>query len=147
MNWHVEYDAGRWKGVVGNYGDADVNVNGTLLFQMSWNVALFIMNTFFQHRGLHKYTWCRDSLDQGYPLIFVQFQLTLLRSVLYVRVKRGEELSTDHHQVLFSLEAVPDKPGGHGEQRCKKSLCWQQIIHVIIALGMYSGSGCCSKQL
>jgi len=53
-----------------------------------------IMNTFFQHRDILKYTWCRGSLGH-WPLIgFHKVPADLFRS-LDVRVKRCAELSTD----------------------------------------------------
>jgi len=59
---HVAKDVGG--GVIGQRGDADVNNNGTHLLQLCCNNTLCIMNTFFQHRDLRRYTWCRDSLGQ-----------------------------------------------------------------------------------
>jgi len=74
--------------VIGRHSDGDVNENGRLLLQLWCNNALCIMNTFFQHRDMHKYTWCRDSLGQ-WPLIdFCIVSADLLHSVLDVRVKR-----------------------------------------------------------
>jgi len=72
------------------------NDNGRLLLQLCCNSALCIMNTFFQHRDVHEYTWCRDSLDQR-PLIDVCIvSADLFLSVLDIRVKMGAELSADY---------------------------------------------------
>jgi len=46
------------------HGDADVNDSGRLLLQLCCNSVLCSMKSFFQHRDLHTYTWCRDSLGQ-----------------------------------------------------------------------------------
>ena len=54
------------------------------------------MNTFFQHREVHKYTWYRPSINQ-------KSLSDLFSDVLDVRVKQGAELSTDHHLVVCSL--------------------------------------------
>jgi len=51
------------RGMVGRHGDAGVNDNGRLLLQ------LCVMNTFFQHRDLQKYTWFRDSFVQRSPVM------------------------------------------------------------------------------
>jgi len=61
--------------------------------------TLCIMNTFFQHRDVHKYTWYRDSFGQQSLIDSHIVSADLFRSVLDVRVKRGAELSTDPHLV------------------------------------------------
>jgi len=61
-------DAGVWKGVIRQHGNADVNDKRTFLLQLCCNNALCIVNTFFQHKYVHKYTWWRDSLTQ-WPLL------------------------------------------------------------------------------
>ena len=61
------------------------------------------MNTFFQHREVHKYTWNRPSMDQKSLIDFCIVSSDLFSDVLDVRVKRGAELSTDHHLVVCSL--------------------------------------------
>jgi len=93
---YVGNDDGVWKGVIGPHGDADVNDNGRLLLQLCCNNALCIMNTFFQHRDVHKYTCCRYSMGQRSLIDFCIVSADLFRSVLDVRVKRSAELSTDH---------------------------------------------------
>ena len=54
------------------------------------------MNTFFQHRDVHKYTWYRPSLRQKSLIDFCIVSADLFSDVLDVRVNRGAELSTDH---------------------------------------------------
>jgi len=64
FNAHVGNDSEISKGVSGHHGVADVNDNGMLLLQMCRGNALSIMRTSFQHRDLHKCTWCRCLLVQ-----------------------------------------------------------------------------------
>ena len=61
------------------------------------------MNTFFQYREVHKYSWYRSSMDQKSLIDFCIVSSDLFSDVLDVRVKRGAELSTDHHLVVCSL--------------------------------------------
>ena len=61
------------------------------------------MNTFFQHKDVHKYTWYRPSMGQKSLIDFCIVSTDLFSNVLDVRVKRGAELSTDHHLVVCSL--------------------------------------------
>jgi len=80
-------DVGVWKGVIGRHGDADVNDIGSLLLQLCCNNTLYIMNTFFQHRDVHKYTWCRDSLSQLSLIDCCIVSADLFCSMLDVRVR------------------------------------------------------------
>ena len=63
-NAHVGIDNATWKGVIGQHGDSDINKNGRCLLQFCATNGLCIMNTFFQHKRIRKYTWYRDSLGQ-----------------------------------------------------------------------------------
>ena len=61
------------------------------------------MNTLFQHREVHKYTWYRPSMDQKSLINFCIVSSDLFSDVLDIRVKRGAKLSTDHHLIVCSL--------------------------------------------
>ena len=89
------------EGVVGWHGDGDLNDNRIIQLQLCCNNTLCIMNTFFEHRDVHKYTWCRDSFGQRSLIDSCTVSADLFRSVLDVRVKRGAglELLTDPHLV------------------------------------------------
>ena len=50
------------------------------------------MNTFFQHREVHKYTWYRPSMDQKSLIDFCIVSSDLYSDMLDVRVKRDAEL-------------------------------------------------------
>ena len=67
--------------------------------------GLRIMNIFFQHKEVHKYARYRPSMDQKSLIDFCVVSSDLLADMLdvHVRVKRGAELSTDYHLVVFSL--------------------------------------------
>ena len=106
FNAHVGIDNGTWKGVIGQHGDPDINKNGRCLLQFCATNGLCIMNTFFQHKRIHKYTWYRDSLGQRSLIDFCIVSADLFSTVSDVRVKRGAELSTDHHLVVCTLKAL-----------------------------------------
>ena len=61
---HVGTDNATWKGVTKQHGDPDINNNGRCLLQFGATNGLCIMNTFFQHKRILKYTWYRDSSGQ-----------------------------------------------------------------------------------
>ena len=99
----VGTDTDTWKGVIGKHGVTGLNENGRYLSQLCCGNGLRIMNTFFQHRDVHKYTWYRPSMDQKSLIDFCIVSSDLFSDVLDVQVKRGAELSTDHHPVVCSL--------------------------------------------
>ena len=103
FNARVGTDTDTWKGVIGKHGVTGLNENGRYLLQLCCSNGFRIMNTFFQHREVHKYTWYRPSMDQKSLIDFCIVSSDLFSDVLDVRVKRGAELSTDHHLVVCSL--------------------------------------------
>ncbi len=46
-------------GVIGEYGVEGVNENGQYLVGICAERGLFLSNTFFQHKMIHRYTWAR----------------------------------------------------------------------------------------
>ena len=64
------------------------------------------MNTFFQHKRIHKYTWYRDSLGQRSLIDYCIVSTDLFSTGSDVRVTRGAELSTDHYLVVCTLKAL-----------------------------------------
>src|SRR5699024_43640 len=110
FNAHVGNDTETWNGVIGRNGDAHVNRSGELLLEFCASNALSIMNTYFQHKDIHKFTWYRDSLAQRSIIDFVIVSPELKRSVVDVRVKRGAELSTDHHLLVASIRCDGREP-------------------------------------
>ena len=106
FNAHVGIDNATWKGVIGQHGDPDIYKNGRCLLQFCATNELCIMNTFFQLKKLHRYTWYRDSLGQRSVTDFCIVSADLLSTVSDVRVKKGADLSTDHHLVVCSLKAL-----------------------------------------
>ncbi|CAF3742888.1 unnamed protein product [Rotaria sp. Silwood1] len=57
FNAHVGNDSQTWNGVIGPNGDKDINNQGRQLLDFCANSGLSIMNTFFQHKNIHKYIW------------------------------------------------------------------------------------------
>ena len=104
FNAHVETDTDTWKGVIGKYVVTGLNENERYLLQLCCSNGLRMMNTVFQHRDVYKYLWYRPTMDQKSLIDFCIVSSDLFSDVLDVRVKRGAELSTDHHLVVCSLQ-------------------------------------------
>ena len=64
------------------------------------------MNTFFQHKRIHRHTWFRDSLGQRSLIHFCIVSANLCSTVSENRVEKGAELSTEHHLVVCTSKAL-----------------------------------------
>ena len=57
LNARVGSDTESWRGVIGRQGEETLNRNGLRLLGLCATNNLVSLNTFFQHKAIHKFTW------------------------------------------------------------------------------------------
>ena len=77
----------RGRGLIEKHEVTGLNENGRYLLQLCCSNGLRIMNTFFQRKEIHKYTWYRPSMDQKSFINFYIVSSDLFSDMLDVQVK------------------------------------------------------------
>ncbi|KAI3368501.1 hypothetical protein L3Q82_025391 [Scortum barcoo] len=81
----------------------------------------------FEHKGVHQCTWHQDTLGRRSMIDFVVISSDLRPYVLDTRVKRGAELSTDHHLVVSWICWQRRKLDRPGRPKRIVRVCWERL--------------------
>lgn len=95
--------------VVGPYGEQTLNNNGSRLVEICQQNLLKILNGFYQHKAIHKFTCIQPTLQLKSIIDYIIIKQKTKLKCHDVRVLRGAECGTDHYLVrakIFSLELL-----------------------------------------
>ena len=84
--------------IVGPFGENVVNDNGERLIELCQHQSLKILNDFFKHKDIHKFTRYQDTLQQKSIIDYVIVRQSTKLKIQDVRTYRGTSFS-DHFLV------------------------------------------------
>lgn len=88
---------------VGKYGEQITNENGTRLIELCQTFSMKIMNGFFPHKNIHKYTWVQPTRGLQSIIDYVIQRKNSKLQITDIRVHRGPECGTDHYMLVANV--------------------------------------------
>jgi len=89
--------------IVGRYGEKVLNDSGQRLIDLCQTLSLRIMNGFFPHKMIHKYTWSQPKRKLTSIIDYVIQRQNSPLKIKDVKVHRGPECGSDHFMVRASV--------------------------------------------
>ncbi len=116
--------------MVGKWGVEGVNENGEHLVDVCAERGLFLVNTFFKHKMIHRYTWRRrEDREEEKSLIDEPVDERLKKDVHDAKVVRGVLEGSDHYAVVVKV-MVRDMwkfCRGNGREKRRKVLARERL--------------------
>ena len=89
--------------VVGSFGEEVTNDSGERLIEMCREHRLKIMNGFYKHKNIHKYTWCQHTRQLKSIIDYVICRQNTKMYIEDVKVQRGAECGSDHYMLRAKI--------------------------------------------
>ncbi|XP_044762035.1 craniofacial development protein 2-like [Coccinella septempunctata] len=89
--------------MVGQYGETALNGNGQRLISFCQSSSLKIMNGYFAHKDIHRFTWIQATRGLRSIIDYVLQKQNSALKTMDVRVYRSAECGSDHHMVVWLL--------------------------------------------
>ncbi len=107
------------RGVVGEFGVDGMTDNGHYFVDICAERGLFLANTFFQHKMIHRYTWARG--NERSLIAYIAVDSRLRREVEDAKFVRGMFSGSDHFAAVTKVgmrERWEFK--GNGKKECER---------------------------
>lgn len=85
--------------VIGRFGERIRNENGEQLIELCEQYDFMIVNNFFQHKDIHKYTWQQNTRELQSIIDYIIVRQATSIKVMDSRVYRGAQIGSDHYLV------------------------------------------------
>ena len=105
--------------IIGRHGEDVVNDNGTRWIELCEQHSLKILNGFFQHKDINKYTWTQKTKNLKSIIDYVVTKQDTLLRPYDVKVWRGAECGSDHLLVKAPIEIRYNKQRSYQEDNNK----------------------------
>lgn len=112
FNGHVGTDRTGYEENLGHFHIGGRNEEGKRLLELCVRNNMKVMNTYFQHKDSHKYTWYgwnREKCDYDRKTIIDYFLSNSSRSISDVKVIPSISLDSDHRLVIMKTKILPHK--------------------------------------
>ncbi|KAK5649093.1 hypothetical protein RI129_003985 [Pyrocoelia pectoralis] len=96
---------------IGGKGELHKNNNRDRLLQLCTENNLIIMNTFFMHKDIHKYTREAPSRNEKSIVDYIVTNKPFRKEIKDVKVRKGAEIYSDHYLVIAKIYYIPTCPG------------------------------------
>jgi len=90
--------------VIGPYGEEIQNDNGDRIIDMCYQTNLRVMNGWFEHKDIHKFTWTQPTRNLKSIIDYLIVKQQTKLKIRDVRAMRGPECGSDHHMLLSKIE-------------------------------------------
>lgn len=90
--------------VIGSFGEEQRNDNGERLTELCELHNLKILNGFYKHKNIHKFTWTQETRNLRSIIDYIIIKQKTTICIKDIRVKRGPECGSDHKLVVAKLE-------------------------------------------